>query len=67
MQIELNCIVACLDVMCYAVLFSDVLGCDVPCIVSVVVLCGVVCLLRCHMNSDERWCVLHSGELCCLS
>ncbi len=58
--------------MCYAtlysaMLFSDVLGCDVPCIVSDVVLCGVVCLLRCHMNGDVHWCVLHSDELCSLS
>ncbi len=52
-----------------AMLFSYVLGCDVPCIVSDVVLYCVVlcCLLGCHMNGDVHWCVLHSDELCSLS
>jgi hypothetical protein len=61
---ELCCIF--LDELCYAVLFSDLPWCDVPCFVCNAVLCGVW-LLRCNMNSDVHCCVLHSGELCWLS
>ena len=52
---ELYCVF--LDELCYAVLFSDLPWCDVPCFVCDAVLCGVVCLLRCNMNGDVHWCV----------